>query len=176
MSRRRSERLTAVRAEPRDDAEQVTQLLPGEPAEVVAEEDGWARVETAYGYPGWVPSAELVAGPRADALHEARRLLGTPYEWGGLTEAGIDCSGLVHLAFRRCGVLVPRDAHEQEEAGLEVAEPEPGDLACYEGHIAFWLGGGRILHATGRHGVAAVVEEEEPPDLAAGRRRFVRLG
>ena len=78
---------------------------------------------------------------------------GAPYQWGGLTEAGIDCSGLVHMAYRRLGRLVPRDAAQQEGAADEVAELEPGDLITYgepADHIAFWLGDGRILHATGR--------------------------
>jgi hypothetical protein len=54
-----------------------------------------------------------------------------------------------------------------------VAEPCSGDLACYDGHIAFWLGDGRILHASGTAG--AVVVEEHPPELARRVRAFVRL-
>ena len=172
-----------MRAEPDDAAEQVTQLLPGEPVSVLEVSEGWSRIETEYAYPGWVRTTWLWAGPEGgwlpepggDPVAEARRYLGAPYEWGGMTEAGIDCSGLIHMAFRRCGILVPRDAHQQEAAGREVAEPEPGDLACYEGHIAFWLGGARILHATGRIGVERVLEETEPPALAQSRRGFVRL-
>ena len=48
MARRRCERLAPVRAEPRDDAEQVTQALSGEPLEVEEERGGWVRVRTAY--------------------------------------------------------------------------------------------------------------------------------
>ena len=153
---------------------------------MLGEQDGWARVETAYDYPGWVRAEALgeEAGedwlpPRGgEPLAVARRYLGSPYEWGGMSERGIDCSGLVHMAFRRCGLLVPRDADQQEEAGEEVAEAElmPGDLVCYEGHIAFWAGNGAILHATGREGVNAVVEEPHPPELAARARRYVRFG
>lgn len=183
MSRRSSRGLAPVRAAADDGAEQVTQLVPGEPVTVLEERDAWSRIETEYRYPGWVRTSWLWAGPEGrwmpepggDPLAEARRYLDAPYEWGGMSEAGIDCSGLVHMAFRRAGVLVPRDAHQQEEAGEEVPEPQPGDLACYEGHIAFWLGDGRILHATGRAGVERVIEEEEPPGLARRRRCFVRL-
>ena len=42
-------------------------------------------------------------------------------------------------------------------------------------HIAFWLGDGRILHATGRENGLGVVEEPEPADLRARRRRLIRL-
>jgi hypothetical protein len=54
-----------------------------------------------------------------------------------------------------------------------------GDLVTYGDeettHIAFWLGDGRILHATAREGANAVVEESEPPELHARRRRLIRL-
>ena len=182
-------RLLPVRAAPDDDAEQVTQALPGEPLDVEEEEGGWARVTTAYGYPGWVradglgaPPAEDWLGPGSgDPLSEACAFLGSPYEWGGMTRSGIDCSGLVHMAYRRLGRLVPRDADQQEEAGRSVAENDlrRGDLITYGDdettHIAFWLGGGRILHATARDDVNGVVEEPEPADLRARRRRLVRL-
>jgi cell wall-associated NlpC family hydrolase len=177
--------LTPVRAEPREDAEQVTQALPGEPLMVESEEAGWARVRTAYDYPGWV-RAEALAGEAAadwlveragDPVEEARAYLGCPYEWGGMTTKGIDCSGLIHMAYRRLGRLVPRDSDQQEAAGtaLSPGEVRHGDLVCYGDHIAFWLGDGRILHATGREGVGRVVEEEHPPGLAGRVRAFVRL-
>ena len=183
--------LTPLRAEPSDDAEQVTQALAGEPLRVLGHRPGWVRVETAYAYPGWVRREDL-GGLRddgwlrpvaADPVEHARTLLGTRYEWGGMTSAGIDCSGLVHMAFRACGRLVPRDADQQEEAGERLSEAElrSGDLVTYgppgaADHIAFWVGDGRILHATGREGVDCVVEEEEPAELRERRRALVRLG
>jgi cell wall-associated NlpC family hydrolase len=180
--------VAAVRAEPRDDAEQVTQAMRGEPLRVEERADGWARVRTAYDYPGWVQNdaleegeGELIVDAAGTPVEVARSYLGTRYLWGGITEQGIDCSGLVHMAYRRLGRLVPRDADQQEDAGLEVAEPEPGDLVTYgeadepADHIAFWLGDGRILHSTGREDGIGVVEEVEPGYLRARRRKLVRL-
>jgi cell wall-associated NlpC family hydrolase len=189
MSRRPcscSAELAPVRAEPRADAEQVTQLLHGEPVSVLEERDGWARIETAYGYPGWVRAAALRGAPVEapwptatgdDVLVEARAYLGAPYEWGGMSERGIDCSGLVHMAFRRVGIVVPRDSRQQAEAGEPVPEGEleAGDVLCYPAHAAFWVGEGRILHASGREGLERVVEEPEPPELAAERRSARRF-
>jgi cell wall-associated NlpC family hydrolase len=180
--------IASIRAEPRDDAEQVTQALHGEPLRVEERRDGWALVLTGYDYPGWIREEALEEGagelpPAADGdpVTEARSFVGSPYLWGGMTAEGIDCSGLVHMAYRRLGRIVPRDADQQEDAGREVVEPRPGDLVTYGNadgaadHIAFWLGDGRILHSTGRDDGLGVVEEDEPASLRARRRKIVRL-
>jgi len=180
--------LTPMRAEPDAAAEQVSEALPGEPLTAAEQRNGWVRVETAYDYVGWVEASALGGDPdegwlhptAADPVEYARSLVGTPYRWGGMSERGIDCSGLVHMSFRATGRLVPRDAHLQEAAGEPVDDPRPGDLVSYGNedgadHVAFWLGDGRILHATGRRGVCAVLEEPEPLELRARRRRFFRF-
>ena len=181
--------LTAVRARPDASAEQVTQVLPGEPLELDERRGGWVHVVTAYGYPGWIDRSAVGGRPderwltprAASPLDYAHSLVGARYEWGGMTSDGIDCSGLVHMSFRAAGRLVPRDADQQEVAGE--AQPEeqlqPGDLVSYgdaaADHVAFWLGEGRILHATQRDGVDGVVGEAEPEELRLRRRLTFRL-
>jgi len=174
-----------LHAEPDSSSEQVTQALRGEPLTVGERLEGWAQVTTAYDYLGWIAGEALTAEPLGqwlpavrggDPVEEARTYLGAPYLWGGMSEQGIDCSGLVHMAWRRLGQLVPRDADQQEAAGTLVGAPVYGDLAVYGAdavsHIAFWLGGGRILHAVGGRGV---VDEDEPASLQEIRRGYVRL-
>jgi len=177
-----------LRREPADGAEQVTQVLLGEPLRVEERQHGWARVVTAYDYSAWMKVEELEDGEGAfpapagsSPVELARSYLGAPYEWGGLTAAGIDCSGLVHIAHREAGILVPRDSWQQEAAGKRVppGAEQPGDLVTYgdsrrADHVAFLLAVGRILHATARESLG-VVEESEPPELTARRRTVVRL-
>lgn len=175
-----------LRARASHESEQVTQALRGEPLRVEERCDGWIRVVTAYDYRGWIAAGALSAEPAegwlpaaraGDPVDEARAFLGAPYLWGGMSEHGIDCSGLVHIAWRRLGRLVPRDAEQQAAVAVPVSAARYGDLAVYGKdrvtHIAFWLGAGRILHAAGGR---EVVEEQEPASLQQIRRGFVRFG
>jgi cell wall-associated NlpC family hydrolase len=181
--------VAAIRAAPDEASELVTQAVRGEPLVVDARANGWVRVRTAYDYPGWILEDELgpVTDPPwpdeeldGDVVEAARAYLGAPYLWGGMTSAGIDCSGLVHMAYRSLGRLVPRDADQQEDAGIAEPSPRRGTLVTYgdEGgsratHIAFWLSDGCILHASGSAG--RVFEEREPARLIPVRRRVFRL-
>lgn len=81
----------------------------------------------------------------------ALQFVGNPYVWGGTSlTAGADCSGFVQSVYRNFGVKLPRTSAEQAECGREIAyqDMEPGDLICYPGHVAMYIGDGRIVHAS----------------------------
>ena len=81
----------------------------------------------------------------------ATQFVGNPYVWGGtsLTD-GADCSGFVQSVYANFGVDLPRTSYEQQTAGYSVsyADAQPGDLICYGGHVAIYMGDGEIVHAS----------------------------
>lgn len=102
-----------------------------------------------------LPGAALPGAGEAtgvDVVAAAKRYLGVPYVFGGEDASGMDCSGLVQRVFADLGVEVPRVVPDQARLGTEVAslaEARPGDLVVSRGtgHIAIWLGDGKLLHA-----------------------------
>lgn len=81
----------------------------------------------------------------------ACQFVGNPYVYGGtsLTE-GTDCSGFTQAVYAHFGISIPRDSYSQRSCGVGVAyeDAQPGDLICYAGHVALYLGDGQIVHAS----------------------------
>jgi pterin-4a-carbinolamine dehydratase/cell wall-associated NlpC family hydrolase len=88
-----------------------------------------------------------------DAVAVAERFLGAAYLWGGRTPSGVDCSGLVQIAFGAAGVAAPRDSDQQEEAlGRPLPSGAPlrrGDLVFWAGHVGVMRDRETLLHANG---------------------------
>ncbi|MDU8910105.1 C40 family peptidase [Aestuariicoccus sp. MJ-SS9] len=106
---------------------------------------------------GHIPASHLspLDTPAADPVAVAERLIGTPYLWGGNSCWGIDCSGLVQIAFHLCNRACPGDSDLQEAALGETlpagTPPLRGDLMFWKGHVAWVSGPDTLLHANAHH-------------------------
>ncbi len=88
----------------------------------------------------------------------ACQFIGNPYVAGGTSLTnGADCSGFVFSVYKEFGYKVPRTSYALRSAGKEVSgidAAQPGDVVCYPGHVAIYIGNGMIVHAsTERSGI-----------------------
>ena len=81
----------------------------------------------------------------------ACQFIGNPYVSGGTSlTGGADCSGFTYRVYSEFGYSLPRTSYQQRSAGTGVSygEAQPGDLICYEGHVALYIGDGLFVHAS----------------------------
>lgn len=166
-----------ARQEPRSGSPAAADLVQGARLQVEDSGDRMIRVILPDATQGWldreaaVPAERLAERFPTDGtaiVRHAAEHLGLPYLWGGTSEKGFDCSGLVQRIYGMHGVPLPRDASQQIRSGVPV-EPGArwenvldGDLAFFAEppadratHVGILTAGGRLIHAsTTRNGVA----------------------
>ncbi|WP_346799344.1 C40 family peptidase [Halomonas sp. Bachu 37] len=111
---------------------------------------------------------------RALILANAQQALGTPYRLGGTSAEGVDCSGLVTMAYRAAGIGVPRTANDQFQHLPSVDEARPGDLLFFGSrrkatHVGIYRGDRQMIHAPGRGREVVSV----PLDIDYWQERFL---
>ena len=156
----------------------VLRTLPLGAMVAAGEGEDWTAVALPGGTRGYIRSSllgdPLTAPPNIPEDELRRRILeaallyqGTQYRWGGKTPLGIDCSGLISMAYWLNGITVYRDA--ELRPGFDLVEIQrdgmkPGDAIFFPGHVALYLGHDRYLHATGRAGSDGVVINSLDPN------------
>ncbi|HUK42323.1 MAG TPA: C40 family peptidase [Candidatus Acidoferrales bacterium] len=108
---------------------------------------------------------------RTKLVKMARRFLGLPYIWGGMSERrGADCSGLVKIIFGKLRIQLPRTSREQIASGESISADslKAGDLVFFSSdgttpnHVGVYLGENRFLHAEKRAGRVIVTDLNQP--------------
>lgn len=127
-------------------------------------EGDWAKVTTSDGsVTGYIPAAALaekveeaqvtrsaVSKSNGDAIVAlAKTKLGAPYVYGASGPYSFDCSGFTSYVYRQFGVSLPRTSSSQGTVGKAVSysEAKPGDLIAYSGHVAIYVGNGKMIHS-----------------------------
>jgi len=170
-------RAPVARERPGGDAPVAADLVRGARVRVVEEALEALRVGLPDGVEGWIPRDAAVPWERlADrfpptgerVLDHVGEYLGVPYLWGGTSEKGFDCSGLIQRVYALHGVRLPRDSDQQSAVGTLVEPGDDwsgvadGDLAFFcetpggrSTHVGILARGGRLFHcSTTRNGVA----------------------
>ncbi len=91
------------------------------------------------------------SGTGQDVVNYAVQFVGNPYVWGGTSLTnGADCSGFIMSVYAHFGYSLPHSSSAMRSVGRGVsyAEAQPGDIICYDGHVAIYMGGGQIVHAS----------------------------
>ena len=101
-------------------------------------------------------TAPVISGSGSELGKElanfACQFVGNPYVWGGTSLTnGADCSGFVMSVYSNYGVSLPHSSSADRSVGAAVGSldsAQPGDIICYSGHVAIYIGGGQIVHAS----------------------------
>ena len=148
----------------------VSDLLLGNIVEYKGENGGFFFVSLPDGRTGYVKKTDVKdfsewAKQNFDMQtieRSARRMMGTPYLWGGMSAKMADCSGFVRTAYFSNGIILQRDASQQALTGKKIdpkkwrTEAEPGDLifiGTKSGkvtHVAMYIGNSKYIHSSGR--------------------------
>ena len=148
----------------------VSDLLLGNIVEYKGENGGFFFMSLPDGRTGYVKKTDVKdfsewAKQNFDMQtieRSARRMMGTPYLWGGMSAKMADCSGFVRTAYFSNGIILQRDASQQALTGKKIdpkkwrTEAEPGDLifiGTKSGkvtHVAMYIGNSKYIHSSGR--------------------------
>ena len=96
-------------------------------------------------------SSSTGSGSGYAVVNYACQFVGNPYVWGGTSLTnGADCSGFIMSVYAHFGVSLPHSSSAMRGVGREVSvsDMQPGDIVCYSGHVAIYMGGGQIVHAS----------------------------
>ena len=114
-------------------------------------------------------------GNGSSVVNYAVQFVGNPYVWGGTSLTnGADCSGFVMSVYAAFGVGLPHSSSAMRNVGYAVSadQVQPGDIICYSGHVAIYIGNGAIVHASNRREGIKITSNWQYKNVLAIRRIF----
>lgn len=119
---------------------------------------------------------------RNKIINEAKQWIGTPYQYGGETKRGADCSGFVMAVFQNSGIEIPRTSQQQFNYVqlINNYEREAGDLVFFKKnnqifHVGIYLGDNFMIHASSSKGVIIQsIDDNFFDDKYAGSGRIIK--
>ena len=147
-----------------------TLLSYGTYVPIAEKTDDYLKIYLPDGKTGYIkPQKQVTKTSREIIIELATSLLAVPYLWGGKSSFGYDCSGFVQMALKTAGIRIQRDTSLQIKTKdlkkIYIDEAEPGDLLFFlennrTNHVAFLLGGGKIIHCSGQVKIESIIEGE----------------
>lgn len=164
-------------------ADIVTDLVLGDLFEGEPAEDGYLKIKLPDGRKGYVRRADCLpfdgwTGLAPDVepvMAFAKKLMGSPYLWGGVSVKAADCSGFTKLLFYTRGIILARDASQQAKYGeiIDIGRIEnlqPGDLLFFGAsaqrisHVGIHLGNGDFIHSSGKVHISSIIPGDPKHD------------
>lgn len=130
-------------------------------AEVIEEGEAKVVVKGTRGLPegaDWKTyEGDPVFASGQEMVDYSYRYMGAPYKYGGYSfKTGIDCVQFVRAMYKKYGIILPNNHPGIRASGKGVAykDAKPGDVLCYKHHVAIYIGGGKVINATKKRGIA----------------------
>jgi len=175
---------TSIFKKPDVKSNKIVDVLLGSIIEIIDIRGGFFLVTIPDETTGWIKREEISTkkiNKKENIINTAFKMKNVFYLWGGMTEVGIDCSGLVHMIYRANGIKIHRDAdlqylHDGKKISSNVLQE--GDLLFFEEkgeicHVGMYIGEGKFIHSSpnpGKVGIDYLKSSYYYPSFAGAKR------